>query len=78
MDALEQEGRLDEQFTKWMDEYGQNVHHLPLYQTPSKPAIRAAVYREPLDELDELYDQQVLMNQYSSVMDESGFPEVYR
>jgi hypothetical protein len=69
LDLLDHEGKLDDQFTRWMDEYGRNVHHKPLFELMPKPVAKAAVYRDPLDELDELYDQQILMDDFPQIFE---------
>jgi hypothetical protein len=76
-DLLDQEGMMDQCFADWMDEYGRNIHHRPAInlKEAAKPPARAVPDR--VDELDELYDQQILIDDYSSSFDESMAQEVY-
>jgi hypothetical protein len=75
-DLFDQEGKIDEQFIRWMDEYGQNVHHKPLFDLLPKPVAKVPAYRAPIDELDELYDQQTLMDKSSQFFEDS-IPEAF-
>jgi hypothetical protein len=67
-DLLDQEGTLDDRFSAWMDEYGSNIHHRPVRElppiekTPQQQTSRA--YADRMDELDQLYDQQMLMDEF--------------
>jgi len=67
-DLLDQEGKLDERFSAWMDEYGGNIHHWPVLEvlsmekTPHQQTSPA--YADRMDELDQLYDQQMLMDEF--------------
>jgi len=81
-DVLDLEGKMDEQFIEWMDEYGRNIHHRPMLDlTPKKtatPSEQPSTYQDRLDELDELYDQQMLMDDFSPSVDEpASTQEVY-
>jgi hypothetical protein len=68
-DLLDQEEMMDQRFADWMDEYGRNIHHRPALnlKEAAKPPARAVPDR--VDELDELYDQQILMDDFSSSFD---------
>ena len=75
-DLLDHEGKIDVQCTAWMNEYGQNVHHKPLFDPMPKPVAKAPAYRDPFDELDELYDQQMLMDESPQFFD-APVPEAF-
>jgi hypothetical protein len=74
-DVPDEEGKIDERLSKWMDEYGQNVHHKPVFDlTPKTASVsKAPIYRGPTDELDELYDQLILMDEFSSSFNRPEF-----
>jgi hypothetical protein len=77
-DLMDQEGRMDQCFADWMDEYGRNIHQRPalvlreITKAPQKPSPLL----DRLDELDEWYDQQILTDELS--FDESMAQEVYQ
>ncbi len=75
-DLLDQEGKINEVFTQWLDEYGLNVHHKPLFDPIPKPVAKALAYQDPFDELDELYDQQILMDDFPQFF-EAPVPEAF-
>jgi len=77
-ELLRQEGQMDQRFAQWMDEYGRNIHHQPLpdltlKETPPPPPHPLTCFDRP-EELDELYDRQVLADEFSPFFDEQ---EVY-
>jgi hypothetical protein len=80
-DLLDQEGKMDERFIEWMDEYGSNIHHRPTIDLTSKvtvaPSGQPPAFQDQLDELDDLYDRQILMDDFSPFADESAAEEVY-
>ena len=80
-DMLAEEGKMDERFIEWMDEYGRNIHHrtMPdlMPNQEATPAQQPLTHTDQMDALDELYDQQVLMDDFSSSFEESAVEEVY-
>jgi hypothetical protein len=80
-DLLDQEGKMDERFIEWMDEYGSNIHHRPTIDLTSKVTVASCkqpqALRDQLDELDDLYDRQVLTDDYSPFSDPAATEEVY-
>jgi proteasome lid subunit RPN8/RPN11 len=71
-DLLDNEGRLDELFSSWLDEYGRNIHPRPelLFEhvDTAKPAgERASLsFHDTRDPLDDLYDRSVLGDDFVS------------
>jgi hypothetical protein len=59
MDLSLREGTLDELFSGWMDEYGENIHHRPA-AIPLPGRFDRRFLEDPLAGLDELYDSQWL------------------
>jgi hypothetical protein len=76
-DLLDLEGAMDQCFAEWMDEYGRNIHQRPALdlKVTAKPPALALLDR--LDELDELYDRQMLTDDFSQSFEESSAQEVY-
>jgi hypothetical protein len=74
-DLLELEGKMDARFIDWMDEYGTHIHHTPALNLMLKktmaPWERPPAYLDQLNQLDELYDQQMLMDDFSPSFNES-------
>jgi hypothetical protein len=60
--------KLDERFSAWMDEYGGNIHHWPVLEVLSMEKTlhqqTSPAYADRMDELDQLYDQQMLMDEF--------------
>ena len=73
-ELLDQEGKMDEQFIEWMDEYGSNIHHRPAIDPTMKVPVASSeqplALLDRLDELDDLYDRQMLMDDYSPFSDQ--------
>jgi len=71
-DLLENEGKLDELFSSWMDEYGRNIHRRPELWIPDVDVTTPAGSRVVLpphdawDMLDDLYDQSILEDDFAS------------
>jgi len=81
-DLVEREGKLDELFSGWMDEYGSRIfpeEWLPMQQvTLVSPANSSQAHLDPRDELDELYDQMLVDEEIEDLYLDSMREGVYR
>jgi len=73
-DLLDHEGEMDNRFIEWMDEYGTNIHHSPALNLMPEIAQQPLTYS---DQLDELYDRQILTDDFSSFSEAFSAEEVY-
>ena len=74
-ELLSQEGQMDQRFADWLDEYGRNIHHKPVLDLTLKETTHHPLtYLDQPDGLDELYDRQMLADEFSPFLDEQ---EVY-